>query len=194
VSLLTISKEGYKHDEPRFPHMLQSLRLARPWKQNDLAAHLGINPRTYISWEKGDRIPPLVMVVLLSWVLETSARSDLLAESQLLRAYTMDELTRQAQRGQGNHVLAREALMYMMQGSDDAAAASDDREPVVVTTLEQLMENQFQPPLRNHPTQEQEENDSGNLLRHFFALLEVLRRRPDLITVVEDFLNQMAGE
>jgi len=194
MSLQMVNEEEPIHEREQFSQVLQRLRLAGKWKQNKLAARVGVKVRTYISWEKGERVPPLAMVVLLSWVLEDEAPTSLFSRSQLLKAYTMDELERQIQSGQGNQVLAREVLFRMGQDTDEASGVSIPVEQEVSLELNQLLQTQFQVPLQDQATQQQEGSDWKNLFNRLFALLEMLKQRTDLIPVAEDFLTQMTKE
>jgi transcriptional regulator with XRE-family HTH domain len=195
MSLQMVNEEEPIHEREQFSQVLQKLRLAGTWKQNKLAARLGVKLRTYISWEKGERIPPLAMVVLLSWVLEDGAPISLFSRSQLLKAYTMDELERQIQSGQGNQVLAGEVLLRTGQDTDGASGGvSSPVEQEVRPQLDQLLQNQFQVPLQGQVTQQQEASDWKNLFDRLYVILEMLKQRTDLIPVAEDFLTQMTKE
>lgn len=178
--------------QAQFPQTLKTLRLARHWKQGYLAKRLHVNPRTLISWEAGERLPSVGMVVLLGWLLEEPARPNLLVQSQLLHSYTLDELRRQAQKDVEWRGLAEEALVQLTNataGEEGRQAGGDKRD---VFLLDQLAE---QPQIRfelQAGQNAQQEANPGERLQQLFALLEQLQRQPELIPVVQDFLRQLA--
>src|SRR5690242_14928504 len=69
----------------RFPTRLHHSRLQNGWKQATLAEAVGVKRRTLISWEAGERLPPVGVVVRLSMLLQTD----------LLTPYITDDLLRQ---------------------------------------------------------------------------------------------------
>jgi hypothetical protein len=82
----------------------------------------------------------------------------------------------------------------MGQDTDEASGVSIPVEQEVSLELNQLLQTQFQVPLQDQATQQQEGSDWKNLFNRLFALLEMLKQRTDLIPVAEDFLTQMTKE
>jgi transcriptional regulator with XRE-family HTH domain len=193
MSLQVLNEEDPTHEQAQFPKELQRLRLANHFKQKPLAGKLGVNPRTYISWEKGDRIPPLAMVMLLSWVLEKKTLAARFSQSQLLKAYMIDELDRQIRKGQGNQALTIEALVYMMQENDETYGVSVQAEARIPAPLDQLMRNQAQMPMQDR-LQLPEESKPEEQLHILSNLMQIFAQRPDLIPVARDFMMQMVKE
>src|SRR5207253_10715696 len=82
----------------------------RGWTQARLAAQLAIPKRSIVSWETGERIPSIGMVLLLLDALFPG--EELSLHRELATAYIVDDLERQeqrrgSQRGQGDPLLQR---------------------------------------------------------------------------------------
>src|SRR5947209_5226716 len=80
----------------RFARALKRARFARGWTQVKLAAQLAIPKRAIVSWETGERIPSVGMVVLLLDALLSGEEPSF--HRELLTAYIVDDLQRQEQR------------------------------------------------------------------------------------------------
>src|SRR5712692_9898500 len=94
----------------RFARALKRARFARGWTQAKLAAQLAIPKRSIVSWETGERIPGVGMVMLLLDALFPG--EELSFQRELITAYIVDDLERKAQRrdsqrGQGDPLLQR---------------------------------------------------------------------------------------
>jgi hypothetical protein len=150
--------------------------------------------RTLISWETGEHPPPFAIVVLLGWVLEEPSRPHLLAHSQLLRAYALDELRRHAQKDVGGRGLAEQALTQLLETATEEGDQQAQRNEDDVVLLNQFSASlsQSQP---GEPTEQhaQRADTSDDTLQQLFALLEVLQQQHELIPVVRDFLQQVAA-
>jgi transcriptional regulator with XRE-family HTH domain len=195
IMSLEVEKEvSSTHEHAQFPEVLQRLRLDGHWKQERLADQLGIRLRTYISWEKGERVPPLAMVMLLSWVVEKKTLAAQFSQSQLLKAYIIDELNRQIRKSQGNQARTKEALLYMMQESIETAGLVVQGEPTSTLPLDQLTQYQLQAPMPEHSTQQEAGGITMNELLRIFPLLQLLGQHLNLIPTTEDFLIQMTKE
>jgi len=180
--------------DARFPHTLRDLRLARRWKQKDLAARLGVKLRTYISWETGERPPPAGIVVLLGWLLEENARPHLLAQSKLLSTYVLDELCRQAQRDEGGRELAEQAHAELLRSTaEEDQQAESNNGTLFLGDLFTADHVPNQPVGQAEPPTSQEKA-SVDVLQQLFALLGVLQQQPELIPIVQDFLQQVAAQ
>src|SRR5712691_211694 len=80
----------------RFARALKRARFARGWTQARLAAQLAIPKRSIVSWETGERIPSVGMVVLLLDALFPG--EELSFQRELITAYIVDDLEQKAQR------------------------------------------------------------------------------------------------
>src|SRR6266852_3591382 len=88
---------GPEIDAPsRFARALKRARFARGWTQAQLAKQLSITKRSIVSWETGARIPGVGMILLLLDVL--NPEEDLSLHQELLCAYIVDDLEREAHR------------------------------------------------------------------------------------------------
>lgn len=185
---------GSPRDQARFPRTLRALRLARRWKQKDLAARLGIKLRTYISWETGERPPPAGIVVLLGWLLEETARPNLLAQSKLLSTYVLDELCRQAQKDEGGRELAEQAHAELLRSitEEGQQAKSTDGEMFLRDLF--TADHAWNQPAEQAEPHTSQEKAPVDVLQQLFALLGVLQQQPELIPIVQDFLQQVAAQ
>ena len=94
----------------RFARALKRARMARGWTQARLSAQLAIPKRSIVSWETGERIPGVGMVMLLLDALFPG--EELSFQRELITAYIVDDLERKlklrdAQRGQDDPLLQR---------------------------------------------------------------------------------------
>jgi transcriptional regulator with XRE-family HTH domain len=80
----------------RFARALKRARFARGWTQARLAAQIAIPKRSIVSWETGERIPSVGMVMLLLDALFPG--EELSLHRELITAYIVDDLERQEQR------------------------------------------------------------------------------------------------
>ena len=90
---LTLSAEttGPEVEGPtRFARALKRARFARGWTQARLAAQLAIPKRSIVSWETGERIPSVGMVVLLLDAFFPG--EELSLHRELTTAYIVDDL------------------------------------------------------------------------------------------------------
>ncbi len=165
----------------RFPTRLQQSRLQRGWKQATLAAALGVKRRTVISWEAGERIPPVGVVVRLSTLLK----------ADLLTPYITDDLLRQyGETLQHEHPLLPTELAALLQkqGASEAEGSaqplSDHQESAESNlTMQSSKDTSAPPDLALAPT-----------WHNLFALLDLLHAQPDLIGVTLDFLQEMTAD
>lgn len=85
--------KGPKVEGPsRFARALKRARFARGWTQAKLAAQLAIPKRSIVSWETGERIPSVGMVMLLLDVLFPG--EELSLHHELITAFIVDDLER----------------------------------------------------------------------------------------------------
>jgi transcriptional regulator with XRE-family HTH domain len=166
----------------RFARALKRARFARGWTQARLAAQLPIPKRSIVSWETGERIPSIGMVLLLLDALFPG--EELSLHRELATAYIVDDLERQeqrrgSQRGQGDPLLQR-VQRVMAQVS----LASGHR--AVAQANEQLEERE--------PPRPQEQVDEQQALEPLFALMAQLRQHPELIPVTRDFLHELTPD
>src|SRR6266446_4276937 len=94
----------------RFARALKRARFTRGWTQAKLAAQLAIPKRSIVSWETGERIPSVGMVMILLDALFPG--EELSFQRELITAYIVDDLERQEQRrgpqrGQDDPLLQR---------------------------------------------------------------------------------------
>src|SRR5256884_3451546 len=94
----------------RFARALKRARFARGWTQARLATLLAIPKRSIVSWETGERIPSVGMVMILLDALFPG--EDISFQRELITAYIVDDLERQeqrrdSQRGQDDPLLQR---------------------------------------------------------------------------------------
>src|SRR5260370_19881730 len=129
---LTLSAEttGPEVEGPtHFARALKRARFARGWTQARLAAQLAIPKRSIVSLETGERIPSIGMVVLLLDALFPG--EELTFQRELITAYIVDDLERQAQRrrhqrGQDDPLLQR-VQRVMAQVKQFATSAAPGR-------------------------------------------------------------------
>jgi transcriptional regulator with XRE-family HTH domain len=175
----------------RFARALKRARFARGWTQARLAAQLAITKRSIVSWETGERIPGVGMVVLLLDALFPGEECTL--HRELITAYIVDDLERQQQRrgsqgGQANLLLQRVqrvmAEVLRLPQSVTQAGAAPGQQEAAEQADEQVGEN--------GPSWPQEEADEQQALEPLFALMAQLRQHPELIAVARDFIRELA--
>jgi transcriptional regulator with XRE-family HTH domain len=181
----------------RFATALQQARLGARLTQEQLVEMLHVNQRTAISWETGERIPSIGMVFLLCMIFAGgSAASTELFSLELLIPYLLDDLERQKkfhQEGAFQELVAQgiQKLLQVAESLPQPAQASQ----VISLLPEQPAKSAHQESVTgsissSQPHIGQREAESADV-EQIFTLLERLRTRPDLIPVVNDFLDQM---
>ncbi len=177
----------------RFARALKRARFARGWTQAKLAAQLAIPKRSIVSWETGERIPSVGMVMLLLDALFPG--EELSFQRELITAYIVDDLERQeqrrdAQRGQDDPLLQRVqrviAQVLQLPMSATQARPAIGYQEASVQADEQLEERE--------PSRPQEKVDEQQALEPLFALMAQLRQHPELIPVTRDFIRELAPD
>ncbi len=177
----------------RFARALKRARFARGWTQAKLAAQLAIPKRSIVSWETGERIPSVGMVMLLLDALFPG--EELSFQRELITAYVVDDLERQeqrrdAQRGQDDPLLQRVqrviAQVLQLPMSATQARPAIGYQEASVQADEQLEERE--------PSRPQEKVDEQQALEPLFALMAQLRQHPELIPVTRDFIRELAPD
>src|SRR6266849_7866188 len=175
----------------RFARALKPARFARGWTQATLAAQLAIPKRSIVSWETGERIPGVGMVMLLLDALFPG--EELSFQRELITAYIVDDLERQEQRrgpqrGQDDPLLQRvqrvmAQVLQLPMRATQARPAIGHRE-----ALEQADEQVEE----REPSRPEVQVDEQQALEPLFALMAQLRHHPELIPVTRDFLRELA--
>jgi len=179
--------EGPSH----FARALKRARFARGWTQAKLAAQLAISKRAIVSWETGERIPSVGMVILLLDALFPDEEFSL--HRELITAYIVDDLERQKQRrepqrDQDDPLLQRvqrvmTQVLQLPMRATQARPATENR----------VAEEQADDQLEGHePPRHQEKADDQQTLEPLFALMAQLRQHPELIPVARDFIHELA--
>jgi transcriptional regulator with XRE-family HTH domain len=189
---LTLSAEttGPEVEGPtRFARALKRARFARGWTQARLATQLAIPKRSIVSWETGERIPSVGMVMLLLDALFPG--EELSFQRELITAYIVDDLERQEQRrgpqsGQDDPLLQR-VQRVMAQVKQFATSAAPVR-PAIGNQGPVAQAEEREPSLH------QEKVDEQQALEPLFALMDQLRQHPALIPVARDFLRELAPD
>jgi transcriptional regulator with XRE-family HTH domain len=160
----------------RFARALKLARFARGWTQAELAAQLALPKRAITSWETAERLPSVGMVVLLLDVL--AGEEELSLNRELLSAYVVDDLERQARRRDGESPFSRR--------------------------VQHVMGRMLQLPAKSGP-QVVEEKGGGTVeetrkpraqegeLEPLFALMSQFHQHPELIPVARDFLRELTS-
>ena len=177
----------------RFARALKRARFARGWTQAKLAAQLAIPKRSIVSWETGERIPSVGMVMLL---LDTLFPGEELSfQRELITAYIVDDLERQeqrrdSQRGQGDLLLQRvqRVMAQVLQLSMSVTQAKPARGYQVE---EEQVGKQGE---EREPPRPEVQADEQQALEPLFALMAQLRQHPELIPVTRDFLRELAPD
>ena len=177
----------------RFARALKRARMARGWTQAKLAVQLAIPKRSIVSWETGERIPGVGMVMLLLDALFPG--EELSFHRELITAYIVDDLERQeqrrdSQRGQDDPLLQRvqrvmAQVLHLPMNATQATPAIGHQETSDQAD-EQLEERE--------PSRPQEKVDEQQALEPLFALMAQLRQHPELIPVTRDFLRELAPD
>jgi len=177
----------------RFARALKRARFAKGWTQATLAAQLAIPKRSIVSWETGERIPGVGMVMLLLDALFPG--EELTFHRELVTAYIVDDLERQeqrrdSQRGQADPLLQRVqrvmAQVLQLPMSATQATPAIGHQEASDQADEQLEERE--------PSRPQEKVDEQQALEPLFALMAQLRQHPELIPVTRDFLRELAPD
>lgn len=176
----------------RFARALKRARFARGWTQAKLAGQLAIPKRSIVSWETGERIPSVGMVMLLLDVLFPD--EGLSFQRELITGYIVDDLERQEQRrdaqgGQGDPLLqrVRRVMAEVLQLPTSVSQRPElGRKAAMAQADEQVEERD--------PLQPQEKVDEQQALEPLFALMAQLRQHPELIPVTRDFLRELAPD
>jgi transcriptional regulator with XRE-family HTH domain len=171
----------------RFARALKRARFARGWTQAKLAAQLAIPKRSIVSWETGERIPSIGMVMLLLDAFFPD--EELSFHRELITAYIVDDLERKAQRrdaqrGQSERVQRVMAQVLQLPMSTTQARPAIGHQEASGQADEQLEERE--------PSRSQEKVDEQQALEPLFALMAQLRQHPELIPVTRDFIRQLA--
>lgn len=178
----------------RFARALKRARFARGWTQAKLAAQLAIPKRSIVSWETGERIPSVGMVMLLLDALFPD--EELSLHRELITAYIVDDLERQKQRrvpqrDQDDPLLQR-VQRVMAQVLQLPIRATPERPATGHRVAEEQTASHF---LEEHePLQPQEKVDDQQALEPLFALMAQLRQHPELISVARDFIRELAPD
>jgi transcriptional regulator with XRE-family HTH domain len=177
----------------RFARALKRARFARGWTQAKLASQLTIPKRSIVSWETGERIPSIGMVMLLLDALFPD--EELSLHRELITAYIVDDLEhleqrRGSQRDQDDPLLQR--MQYVMAQVMQPSPSATQARPAIGhqessgQTDEQLEERE--------PSLSQEKVDEQQALEPLFTLMAQLRQHPELIPVARDFIRELASE
>lgn len=175
----------------RFARALKRARFARGWTQTRLAAQLAITKRSVVSWETGERIPSVGIVVLLLDVLFPDDVFSL--HRELLCAYIVDDLERQGQRRDPQHhqndlLLQRaqrmiELVLQLPKGTTQERSAQEYR------AVKEQITSQWE---EDEPLQPEKEANDQEVLEPLFTLMAQLRQHPELIPVARDFIRELA--
>lgn len=180
----------------RFARALKRARMARGWTQAKLAAQLTIPKRSMVSWETGERLPGVGMVMLLLDALFPGEEASL--HRELITAYIVDDLERlerkaqrrDAQHGQDDLLLQRvqRVMAQVVQLSMSAVQTRSTRgHQEAVAQADEQLENR-------EPPRPEVQVDEQQALEPLFALLAQLHHHPELIPVTRDFLRELAPD
>lgn len=174
-----------------FARALKRARFARGWTQATLAAQLAIPKRSIVSWETGERIPSVGMVVLLLDALFPDEEFSL--HRELITAYIVDDLQRQEQRrgpqrNQDDPLLQR-VQRLMVQVLQLSMSATQVRPAIGHQVAEEQADDYLQ---EHEPLRPQGKADDQQALEPLFALMAQLRQHPELIPVARDFIRELA--
>ena len=175
----------------RFARALKRARFARGWTQAKLAAQLAIPKRSIVSWETGERIPSVGMVMLLLDVLFPG--EELSLHRELITAYIVDDLERLerrrgSQRDQDAPLLQR-MQRVMAQVLQPSPNSLQERPVVVHQEASGQVDEQLE---EREPPLSREKVDEEQALEPLFALMAQLRQHPELIPVANDFIRELA--
>ena len=179
--------EGPSH----FARALKRARFARGWTQAKLAAQLAISKRSIVSWETGERIPSVGMVVLLLDALFPDEEFSL--HRELITAYIVDDLERQEQRRDPQRDQDDPLLQRVQRVMAQVLKLPMKATPARPATGDRVAEEQAASQLEEHePLRPQEKADDQQALEPLFALMAQLREHPELIPVARDFIRELA--
>jgi transcriptional regulator with XRE-family HTH domain len=184
----------------RFATALQQARLGAHLTQEQLVEQLHVNQRTAISWETGERIPSIGMVFLLSMILSRApAASTELFSLELLIPYLLDDLERQKKFHQEGafQELVEQGIQKLLRV--DASLPRPAQALQVVSLLPEqpvkITDHDDERASRASSQSQRGQREAENTdVEQIFTLLERLRARPELIPVVNDFLDQLLSE
>jgi transcriptional regulator with XRE-family HTH domain len=177
----------------RFARAIKRARMARGWTQARLAAQLAIPRRSIVSWETGERIPGVGMVMLLLDALFPD--EELSFQRELLTAYIVDDLERQQQRREAQRAQDDPLLQQIQR-----VMAQVVQFPMSVTQAEPTIGLQVEEAPADEQVEEREPPrpvvpvDEQQALEPLFALMARLRQHPELIPVTRDFLRELAPD
>jgi transcriptional regulator with XRE-family HTH domain len=177
----------------RFARALKRARFAKGWTQAKLAAQLAIPKRSIVSWETGERIPSIGIVMLLLDALFPG--EELSFQQELITAYIADDLERQeqrrtSQRGQDDPLLQR-AQRVMAQVLQLPMSATQARPTIGHQVTSEQADEQWE---EDEPPRPREKVDEQQALEPLFALMAQLRQHPELIPVTRDFIRELAPD
>jgi transcriptional regulator with XRE-family HTH domain len=179
--------EGPSH----FARALKRARFARGWTQAKLAAQLAISKRSIVSWETGERIPSVGMVMLLLDALFADEEFSL--HRELITAYIVDDLERQEQRRELQHnpddPLLQRVQRVMAQVLQLPMRATQARSVKEHQGAAEQVNDQLE---GQKPLLPQEKAEDQQALEPLFALMAQLRQHPELIPVARDFIRELA--
>ncbi len=175
----------------RFARALKRARMARGWTQAKLAAQLAIPKRSIVSWETGERIPSVGMVVLLLDALFPG--EELSLHRELITAYIVDDLERQEQRrdsrGSQDNLLLQRVQRVMAQVLQLPMSVTQTRPAIGHQEASEQADEQLE---EREPPRPQEQVYEQQALEPLFALMAQLRQHPELIPVARDFIHELA--
>jgi len=184
---------GLEVDGPtRFARALKRARFARGWTQAKLATQLAIPKRSIVSWETGERIPSIGMVMLLLDTL--SPGEELSLQRELITAYMVDDLERQEQRRVQQPNRDDPLVQRIQRVMAQVLQLPTRTTQAGLVTGHQVAEKQEDELLEEHePSRPRKKRDDQQALEPLFALIEQLRQHPELIPVARDFIHELAG-
>lgn len=177
----------------RFARALKRARFARGWTQAKLAEQLSITKRSIVSWETGARIPSVGMVVLLLDAF--SPAHELSLHQELLCAYILDDLEREARRKDVEHrkddlLLQRvQRVMGEVLQLPKRAAMAEPEPPGQVVEVEVVPQWE-----EREPPQPTPQAGIELALEPLFTLMTQLHQHPELIPVARDFIRELAPD
>jgi transcriptional regulator with XRE-family HTH domain len=177
----------------RFARALKRARFARGWTQAKLAAQLAIPKRSIVSWETGERIPSVGMVMLLLDVLFPG--EELSLHRELITAYIVDDLERlerrrDSQRDQDAPLLQR-MQRVMAQVLQPSPNSLQERPAIEYQEASGQVDEQLE---EREPPLSREKVDEEQVLEPLFALMAQLRQHPELISVASDFIRELTPD
>ncbi len=174
----------------RFARALKRARFARGWTQAKLAAQLTIPKRSIVSWETGERIPSVGMVMLLLDALFPG--EELSFQRELITAYIVDDLERQQQRRDSQRYQGDPWLQRVQRVMAQLLTSATPTRPVI--GHQEASEQADEQLEDREPLRPQEQVDEQQVLEPLFALMAQLRQHPELIAVTRDFLRELAPD